>query len=200
MAPENTQLESVLKLLEAAEPSLEAATLAKLLVEMASLAPTEAEGLITVLVSLANTVGRFEAGERGAAPSIVARAVLGEVSDAKRRATFESNIERILKIRAIEITGKAIGVLLDNEHYFCSARTLSEIRPIFASENLEQRAAVIVHQLKIVFHEGPRNATKEIFVACDIDSLRSLQAVLNRAVEKHMKLVDSVGRMGIPVL
>jgi hypothetical protein len=193
-------IDQVLAVLEAAEPTLRPRDLAKRLADEAGLDADTANDLMAVFQSLALTVSRFDEEEKPSAAAIIFHSIVGDVADAEKREAFQNRVARILGAKAVEITGKALGVLLDHPNTFCTARTLSEIRPVFREDGLEPQAAVIVHQLKIVYHVGPERERGEIFIALDGDHLQTMKAVLDRAIRKHEHLKQLSAKLELPVL
>jgi hypothetical protein len=147
-----------------------------------------------------NTIAHFDDEDRKEAPSILFHSVVGDVADAAQRDRFLRRFARISQSKSIEITGKALGVLQEDQREFCTARLVSQLRPIFSDEPLEPKATVIVHQLKLVYHTGPEGDRDEIFIAMTKDDLSFLRKVIDRALVKHEKLVSTAERAGVPVL
>lgn len=193
-------IDKVLDVLEAAEPTLRVRDLAKRVADEAGIEADAADDLVTVFQNLALTVSRFDEEERSSVPTIIFHSIVGEVADIEQRELFEKRVRKILGAKSVEITAKAMGVLLDHPNTFCTARTLSEIRPVFREDGMEPQAAVIVHQLKIVYHAGPERERGEIFIALDGDNLQTMKSVLDRALRKHERLKALTEKLELPVL
>jgi hypothetical protein len=200
LASDEYPTDQMLSFLEKADPALREKSLGKELATATGIPVEAASDLLEVLFSMVHTVSRLEEDEKENAPSLIARSVLGEVAEVGKRELFEARVKRIIHLKAIEITGKALGVLLDNQNTFCLARTLSELRPIFSEGTLEPRASVIVHQLKIVYHAGTKRDRAEVFIACDARALRTLRKVIDRALDKQEKMVSLSKKLELPVL
>src|SRR5262249_10137123 len=154
--------------LEKAKPALTPPTLAQRIADEAGVQADAALDLLFALCNLTRTVEGFEAAERADASEILFRAIFDDDKDAPERSRFDERLKRILNCKSIQITSKALGVLNANPNSFCSARTLSELRPVFGEAELDPEAALIVHQLKLVYHVGPgANDRQEIFIAMD---------------------------------
>jgi hypothetical protein len=105
----------------------------------------------------------------------------------ENRDHFKNLLTALLKTEALVYPSKAIGVLRDNERMFCNARILTDIRPVFGSSvHVPPKAAVIVHMLDIIYHQG--EDLKEFYVGLDADDLETLRAVLERADLKAKSL------------
>ena len=97
------------------------------------------------------------------------------------------------------VAAKAIEVLIDHEHAFCRARILTDMRPVFHDRVEDGPAAfVIVHNLKIQYHEGVQH--KEFFVALDTSDIRSLRTLLDRADKKASSLKATLTDKNVPYL
>ena len=83
----------------------------------------------------------------------------------------------------VKHTIKAATLLSENKKIFIESRVLSDIRIIF-EEKIEnpKQCAVIIHQLKIIYHEN--GEPKEIFIALDKEDLNQLKETANRAIQK----------------
>lgn len=193
-------IEKVLDVLEGAEPTLRVRDLAKRVSDEAGIEADEANDLVAVFQSLALTLSRMDDEDKKSAPTSIFHSIVGDVADVEKREVFEKRVGRILGAKSVEITAKALGVLWDHPNTFCTARTLSEIRPVFREEGMEPQAAVIVHQLKIVYHAGPERERGEIFIALDGDHLQKMKSVLDRAVKKHEQLKAMSAKLELPVL
>jgi hypothetical protein len=125
--------------------------------------------------------------------------MMGDVAEANVRKRFDERMSRVLHCKSVQITAKALQILLDNPNTYCTARTLSEVRPVFNDE-LEPQAAVILHHLKLVYHKGPDRQREELFVALDRDALEQLHRVLSRAIAKNNKLETTGGTFNFRLL
>jgi hypothetical protein len=110
--------------------------------------------------------------------------------------------QRLLSVRlrglletgdGIVVTSKALELMTEYDRIFCQngARVVSDIRPVFSTD-LHPKAAVIVHQLRIAYHEGGQTEPRQFFVALDSSDLRQLKSVLERAEEKEQQLRATV--------
>jgi hypothetical protein len=98
----------------------------------------------------------------------------------ENREHFKNLLTTLLKTEALVYVSKSIGVLRDNERMFCNARILTDIRPVFGSNvQTPPKAAVIVHMLNISYHQG--DDLKDFYVGMDVNDVKTLRAVLERA-------------------
>ena len=117
------------------------------------------------------------------------QAAIGQATgDADKLKGFQHRVKELASIPSLVITAKALGVLAANANTFCRARTVSEVRPIFTEDALSRRA-VIVHQLGIIVHSGPKLEENQFFVTMDADDLEDLKHVITRALDKNKEIV-----------
>lgn len=190
------RLDKVLSVIEGAKPTLRRSQLVDHIAHETSLDADAIGPLVDTLINVIHTVAAFSDDDRAQAVAIVGRAIGGDDAD---RTRIDKRLDRILQSKALEITGKAYGVLSDNPNLFCSARTLSELRPVF-DRGLDARAAVIVHQLKLVYHTGPSSERSDLFLALDRSDLDYLKTIIDRAIEKHDKLEAMTKTLNLPLL
>lgn len=96
---------------------------------------------------------------------------------------FKERLKSLLSTKAVNVVAKARLVFIEHEHYFCYARIMTDIRPIFG-ERVQDKpsAATIVHSLKIAYHKG--SEVRELFVALDEAGLDRLGELIDRARTK----------------
>jgi len=103
--------------------------------------------------------------------------------DAAKRSMLKSRVTRLLTYdTSVGVTAKAGDILTEHQRIFCSARILSDIRPIFTQPVASISGAVLVHMLQIAYHENGEH--KEFYVALDTLDLKKLKEVVNRAEQK----------------
>lgn len=108
------------------------------------------------------------------------------------RESFEDRLIQLLGADNIEIGLKANELLIDHEHTIHSARVLTDIRPVFGDDPENgPKAAVIVHMLKISYHDES-NEVKEFYVALDTGDVDRLVDTLERADAKAKGLSETL--------
>ncbi len=107
-------------------------------------------------------------------------------------------LESLLGIASLNTTAfKAKELQLESERTFCQARIITDLRPVF-SENLEGTPPMmVVHTLKLGFHEKEH---KDIYVALDEADIAALKKTLQRAEEKSQKLKSILDASGIKTI
>jgi hypothetical protein len=110
--------------------------------------------------------------------------------------------DRLMRIfegrKGLEVTMKATGVLVDQDHVYLHSKILTDIRPIFNKKADSVDAAVIVHNLRI--HYAENSDHKDFYVALDTSDIQSFREVLDRAEAKAKCLEGLVKKSGVPYL
>ena len=98
-------------------------------------------------------------------------------------------IKNLTQMPSLGIPAKARMLLLEGKR-LCSAKVVSDIRPVFDYSDVpcQPEAALIVHHLRISYHDDGARALTEFAVALDSDDLDSLIDTLNRAKAKEQAL------------
>lgn len=123
-----------------------------------------------------------------------------EFDDDEDRDAFKRRLIRLLEVRSLDVSAKANGLLYEYEHTIHGPmRVMTDVRPIFGA-NVEDgpEGAVIVHTLKISYHEGRR--VKEFFVALDPEQVDELIRVLGRAESKAESLKRMLSGTDVPYI
>ena len=105
----------------------------------------------------------------------------------ERRESFTERLASLLNSKALSIATKARAVLVDHEHDLCNVDLLTDIRPVFQSdEDATVSSAVIVHTLKLSYHQN--NRIKEFYVTMDTQDLDWLSRLIERTKIKAESL------------
>jgi len=88
------------------------------------------------------------------------------------------------------LTAKAFDIRKQHPHVYCTARILTDIRPVFRQDpEAAPVAAFVTHALRISSHdEGDFSGVKDFFVSLDADDLRELRKLIDRALMKEASL------------
>ena len=99
------------------------------------------------------------------------------------------------------VSAKATDIRSEYKHVFCTARILTDLRPVYGRD-VEERpsAGVVVHEAKITYHDSGEEQTKDFYVALDNDDIQQLKKLLDRATRKEASLKTSARKGGINVL
>ncbi|HEX9942177.1 MAG TPA: hypothetical protein VGG03_09185 [Thermoanaerobaculia bacterium] len=96
------------------------------------------------------------------------------------------------------VTSKAWTVVRDFERTYCFSRILTDIRAVFRPNSDDPAAAVIVHNLKLAYHEGDELC--EFFVGMTSRDLEKLKKVIERAERKEASLRAGLKSSQLPIL
>jgi hypothetical protein len=120
----------------------------------------------------------------------------------RRAKTLSGRLKKLLSFdKTIAITAKAFEVMTEQDHAYCRARILSDIRPVFTNSAQTASAAVVIHTLQIGFHHGGSGGKhKEFYVALDTNDVQALKAVIERAEEKTAALEKILHDSKVPYL
>lgn len=141
-------------------------------------------------------------GEEGASEIL---GLLKDSSEPTENINWEDAKRRITRViaasAAVRRIRKAAEVLSEYPDRLCvgNSRILTDFRPIFADEKVENpTAGIVVHNLKISCHHG--DDMKYYYITLDGDDLLLLQEMLNRAIEKQSALELMLLKSGMNVL
>ncbi len=115
---------------------------------------------------------------------------------------FEAHLARALSFdETLGVSAKASELRAEYGKVFCSARILTDLRPVFGTDvDKGPLAAVVVHNAKITFHENGEETTKDFYVALDSEDIAELKKMLDRASRKEASLVATARKGGTNVL
>ena len=117
------------------------------------------------------------------------------IKSEEERSTFKDRLIKLFELNTLFVSAKALGILLSNENLFCSARILTDIRPVFGSDpKLAPTAAVMVHMLDLSYHKD--GDLKHLYVAMDSLDIQTLREALDRAELKAESLKPLTKRAG----
>lgn len=195
------KLKSLLEIFRSAHADLIPFELSKQVAKVAGIRDREAMQIVQALLSL------YAARVSQKAP---VEAFLQEVCESIQEAgikpkngnleLFKKFITDLLSLKgAIEITSKALNILMGNERNFVGARIFTDIRPVFKENPSDPPAgAVIVHTIRLDYVEG--NARKGFFLALDSSDLQALKSVIERASLKEACVVPLLSKLELPVV
>lgn len=92
-----------------------------------------------------------------------------------------------MSIEALRTVAKAARLQRDGERLYCTAKILSDIRPVFGKDPTQAPVgAVLTHTLRIGYHEGKEH--KEFHIVLDSNDLDALGKAVQRAKAKDKTL------------
>jgi hypothetical protein len=99
------------------------------------------------------------------------------------------------------VDAKAKELQLEAEHTFCDARVVTDLRPVFGGNISDSpEAMILVHTLKLGYHDSGSQTHKEMYLALDADDVVKLAEILRRAQEKTKTLKGKMDSAGIRVI
>lgn len=115
------------------------------------------------------------------------------------RADLEARVRPLLEASSISTPAKGRSLLMEGRTY-CRARVLTDIRPVFDSDDVVRgpRAALIVHNLRISYHEG--RGVRDFTVLLDSGDVDALIDALMRAKTKQQRLKGLLDEAKTPYL
>lgn len=116
-----------------------------------------------------------------------------EFADEEDRERFEAKLTQLLGVDSLDIAARATDILYERERTIHGRpRVFTDIRPIFeAGPEPSPRGAMVVHTLKISYHEGRQ--IRELFIALGTDNVSELVDALERAKSKADALKEFIG-------
>jgi len=111
---------------------------------------------------------------------------------------FKRRFAVLLDIPSLAISAKAFSIQREQQRIFISARSFSDVRPVFSEDGEHPIAAIVLHQLKLSYVED--DARKELFVTLDDEDLSKLQKILTRAQTKSKALAGLIEKTGLAKL
>lgn len=187
--------------LEEAKPAISPSALVQQIADRVSIPAGMLTEIISLLISLSITREHYDFTLEKVVSDVAQGAVDEELlpeQDEGAVNRFKERLGRLLALdRSIGVSSRAQSILLAHQNTFVSSRILTDIRPIFSSSReLEPTAAVIVHSLKIEFRADDHRHLEQFF-ALDVKDLRSLRAMIDRAIQKEEALKGVIAESGL---
>lgn len=109
-------------------------------------------------------------------------------ADEEERDFFKDRLIRLLSVDSLDVAARATDLLYEHEHTVHGPmRVITDVRPIFGPDpEGDPKGAIIVHTLKISYHEGRQ--IKEFFISLDPEQVNELMGTLGRANSKAKSL------------
>ena len=121
------------------------------------------------------------------------------ITSDKERDSFKKKLIRFFELSTLYVSSKALGILQSNENLFCTARILTDVRPVFGSDaKVAPVAAVVVHMLDLSYHKD--GELKHLYIAMDSLDIDILKETLDRAEAKAKTLKPLIKKAGVAFL
>lgn len=113
---------------------------------------------------------------------------------------FEGRLARLLTITLLGIASKATILKAEYERKFCTARILTDARPVYLeSPSNPPSAMMIMHNLRVTFHDDT-GAMRETYITMDDDDLATMRELVDRAEEKSKSLRSVFEKANIKIV
>jgi hypothetical protein len=121
------------------------------------------------------------------------------ITSDKERDSFKKKLIKFFELSTLYVSSKALGILQSNENLFCTARILTDVRPVFGSDaKVAPVAAVVVHMLDLSYHKD--GELKHLYIAMDSLDIDILKETLDRAETKAKTLKPLIKKAGVAFL
>jgi hypothetical protein len=114
---------------------------------------------------------------------------------------FRTRLAAVLSIEVLSIAGKAVALHTEYDNLFCSARILTDARPVYGADpSAPPTAMIIMHTLKLDYHSGPGGHISEFYVALGSHDINELHDVLMRAEKKAQSLATVIANAKVRLI
>lgn len=105
---------------------------------------------------------------------------------------FQQNLIKLLSFDStLGIKTKAIKFAAGFDKLFCSSEIITDIRPII-SKKIDPTFGLIIHNLKVKYHEGPDYEDKEIIIRLDDEDLNKLKKQIIETEKRNKLLKEKI--------
>jgi len=201
-----SHLGEIFAALERARPALLIEDLARQVASQAAASEEDVRAILEAIAGLYVVLERGEADKASIADAVVRATRASDNAELRLEepalGEFRDRLIRALSFEeAVGITAKALDVKLEQERTFCTARVLTDLRPVFPIRSVGAPAGFLVgHTLRIRYHEGGPGEGREFCVAVDRRGLDDLITALERAKRKEDTLKVLLRESDLPVL
>lgn len=171
--------------------------------EVKSVSDADLTNLISSLTSLRRVLARTQEISAEILAQDVIRALESDtaiVPDLTPPAV--ERIASLLKLESLSvIETKAMELKSEFEHAFCNCRIFTDLRPVFGNNVKDApNAMLIVHTLKLGYHDSDEGKHKDFHVVLDDGDLRAMRDAIDRAEDKSKSLKTGLDSAGIKTL
>ncbi|HKZ42745.1 MAG TPA: hypothetical protein VJ044_17410 [Candidatus Hodarchaeales archaeon] len=163
--------------------------------------PEDLSEMIAMIMSLRSHRIHDESTTEELAEQVVQAAIEADIriESEKEREAIKNRLLKFFELDTLFVSAKALGILQSNENLFCSARILTDLRPVFGSDpNIPPTAAVMVHMLDLGYHKN--GELKHLYIAMDSLDIDILREALDRAESKTNSLKPLIKKAGMEFL
>lgn len=121
-----------------------------------------------------------------------------DADDDETREQVATRLLAMMNIETVRIAGRSLDLMTENARTLHETRIVTEVRPVFGAEVKDgAKAAMVVSELKIEFHDADRTVDAH-FYAVDRSDLERLRDVIDRAIDKTDVLKSLIVDAGMP--
>lgn len=119
-------------------------------------------------------------------------------ADDNSKGEFVERVATLLKSKQIYYAAKSNQLLYEYQNVLLGARIVSDVRPVFDT-NLDGaiNAGMIIHNLHLHYQKDEESPHTDIFLALDLEDIKSLQEVLARAEKKELAIRAFIDKAGL---
>jgi hypothetical protein len=170
----------------------------QVLSKIRGVSPEDLSEIIAMIMSLSSHRAHDESTAEELAEQVIQAAIGSDIRIESRNA-FKDRLVKFFELDTLLVSAKALGILQSNENLFCSARILTDVRPVFGSDpNISPTAAVMVHMLDLGYHKN--GELKHLYIAMDSLDIDILREALDRAESKAESLKLLIKKAGMEFL
>jgi hypothetical protein len=199
---EDREISELASALEGAPPAPSPSDLvAALPLQMASGDEDDLKNMVGAILSLYAVRASLEASVPRLVGDIIAAMERSGLPDLTltppQQDEMRRRLEKLLSVPGLDRSVKAFEVAHEYDHNFCSARILSDIRPIFGPDPAARpEQAAIIHALRVTYHQDDR--LRDFYVSMTDRDLDVLAGLIDRAREKAKALRAILDTANIP--
>jgi hypothetical protein len=163
--------------------------------------PEDLSEMIAMMMSLSSHRAHDQSTAEELADQVVEAAIEADVriETEEERNVFKERLVKFFELNTLLVSAKALSILQSNENLFCSARILTDVRPVFGSDpNTPPNAAVMVHMLDLGYHKN--GELRHLFIAMDSLDIEILREALDRTESKIKSLKPLIKKAGMQFL
>jgi hypothetical protein len=155
-----------------------------------SLDTEKAKDIVGTLLSLYSVRTRMDIAVDSLATELLTAAQTG-TAQIQPFDVAKKNLLDLLSVRPLSMIHKARVIHTDHENTFCSARILTDLRPVFDADVKKPPVGfVMAHILKLSYHHAGKHS--DLHLAMDKKDVEDLMRVLERAKDKAATLTSTI--------
>jgi hypothetical protein len=190
---------TLISALNEARPALTPARLARQVAKQVNIPLPEIREILQLIGSLLIAAGASKKSKEFLASSVAKtlseEKLLGKELAEDEIEAFKNKLLNFMSLRVLEITAKATDVMLQHKNVFVDARVLTDLRPVFAEDDLSPVAGLVIHNLEIQTYTD--SSPVSYFFALDSSDIRKLQTVIERSIHKEQAMRTTIDRSGL---